>query len=37
MILTEGEEIVKKASSAVEPRINNRQRAQRTRRAITSA
>ncbi|KAK8194153.1 60S ribosomal protein L17B [Zalaria obscura] len=39
MILTEGEEVVQKAPEAVarEVRLSSRQRAQRTRRAITSA
>jgi len=38
MILTEGEEVVQKGPQAVardESRLNNRQRAQRVRRAIT--
>jgi large subunit ribosomal protein L17e len=37
MILTEGDEVVQKAPQAVDAHINNRQRAQRQRRAITSA
>lgn len=37
MILTEGEEVVQKAPEAVETHLNNRQRAQRARKAITSA
>ena len=37
MILTEGEEVVQKATEDAGVRINSRQRAQRNRRAITSA
>ena len=37
LILTEGEEVVQKGPHVVEARLNNRQRAQRTRKAITSA
>lgn len=40
MILTEGEEVVQKAPEAAgreAVRLNNRQRAQRNRRAITAA
>jgi len=37
MILTEGEEVVQKAPETAGVRINSRQRAQRNRKAITSA
>jgi large subunit ribosomal protein L17e len=37
MILTEGEEVVQKAAEDAGVRINSRQRAQRNRKAITSA